>query len=163
MVSTLSILLSVQLFAQADEQIVALQDSVKVMIEQYGEKSEEVVNANFKLGKILSDNAKYEEAAVVFKKCLDICLEIYGEKHTSTAASYRNTGLAYVKTGNPQGILYLQKALDIRLEVLGENHASTADSYSYLGLVYDNNGDYPNAIKHLQKALNIRLEVLKNR
>ena len=48
----------------------------------------------------LDKYAKYDEALVIAKQCLELSKKLYGENHPSTATSYNNIGFVYRKKGD---------------------------------------------------------------
>jgi len=131
-----------------NQRVATLEDGIKVKIEKFGEKSEEVVSAYFDLFNILYGHAKYDEVLTIAKKCLSICIEIFDEKHATTAIAYNNLGEVYLTTGAyDKAFENIQKALAIRLELFGEVDSLSAVSFNTIGEIYLETGKYSNAFE----------------
>ena len=62
-------------------------------------------------------------------------ITLFGEKHESTADSYRELGVSQHQMKDYKAALQSkQRALAIRIKLFGDEHKSTADSYFSLGV-----------------------------
>lgn len=99
------------------------------------------------------------KALNLFKRALDIGLQLFGDNHSVTAVSYFNIGSVEYDMGRFSHALEAhQRALDIRLKVFGETHQETADSYERLGRVQVRMEKFTSALESLKRTLVIRLK-----
>ena len=112
------------------------------------------------LAKVFKERKSYHEALQANQQALEISERILGEKHESTADSYRELGVTQNNMGDFTSALQShQRALAIRIKLFGEEHESTADSYRQLGVTQNNMHDYSAALQSHQRALTIRLKL----
>jgi tetratricopeptide (TPR) repeat protein len=101
------------------------------------------------------------KAEPLLRERLKWCQIVLGEKHPTTASSYRNIAPnLYFQGKYAEAQPLFQKALDLRLELLGEKHPDTAKSYSDLAMNLSAQGDYADAQPLVQKALDLFRELL---
>ena len=102
----------------------------------------------------------YSQAVLSAKRALDIRLELRGEEHSSTAASYHSLGVTQHEIGDFSSARQsAQRALDIRRKLFGEKHSTTADSYHLLGITQHELGDFSSALQSKLRALDITLKL----
>ena len=95
----------------------------------------------------------------LFKRALDIGLQLFGDNHSVTAVSYFNIGCVEEDMGRFSHALEAhQRAVDIRLKVFGETHQETADSYERLGCVQLSMKKFTSALELLKRTLVIRIK-----
>ena len=100
------------------------------------------------------------KALNLFKRALDIGLQLFGDNHSVTAVSYFNIGCVENDMGRfSHALEAYQRALDIRLKVFGETHQKTADSYEGLGFVQEKMNNFTSALESFKRALSIRLKL----
>ena len=108
------------------------------------------------LAKLYCNQSKYKEAKELFKKALDIMIEIGDRK--GQAACYGILGAVYQSLGQYGKVEeYQKKALVIRKEI-GDKKGEAA-SYGNLGRVYQSRGLHGKAKEYQKKALAIRKEI----
>ena len=116
-----------------------------------------------KVGKeeYLTVSAKDSTKALnLFKRALDIGLQLFGDNHSVTAVSYFNIGCVEEDMGRFSHALEAhQRALEIRLKVFGETHQETADSYECVGCVQRRMKKFTSALESLKRTLVIRLRL----
>lgn len=96
----------------------------------------------------------------LFKRALDIGLQLFGDNHSVTAVSYFNIGCVENDMRRFSHALEAhQRALEIRLKVFGETHQETADSYEWLGCVQLSMKKFTSALESLKRTLVIRLKL----
>ena len=96
----------------------------------------------------------------LFKRALDIGLQLFGDSHPDTAISYFHIGCVESAMGRfPPALESHQRALDIILEVFGETHRKTANSYQWLGQAQSNMKKFMSALKSFKRALVIILKL----
>ena len=106
--------------------------------------------------------ARYTVALEYFKKCIAICVVVYGENHPNVARQYHNIGLICYNMGDyPMMLEWSLKALAIQQETPGEEH-DTADSYNNIAVAYNQQGDHPKAIEWHMKSLAIKERIFGN-
>ncbi len=119
----------------------------------FSNRSEEIANLHFFLGKGLGESADYTEALEYHKKSLVIREKVLGEEHSNTAASYNELGWVYHSLGIYEKALEShQKALTIRKKVCGIDHSDTATSYNDIGWIYFLLGSYERALEYLHNT-----------
>ena len=112
------------------------------------------------LSKVFKERKNYHKALQANQQALEISQRILGEKHESTADSYRQLGVTQYNMHDYSAALQsLQHALAIRIKLFGEEHESTADSYRELGVTHYNMHDYSAALQSYQRALAIHLKL----
>jgi CHAT domain-containing protein/tetratricopeptide (TPR) repeat protein len=108
--------------------------------------------------------ARYEEAANLRRRALELSRCWLGEHHPYTATSYNNLATVLHDRGDLPGAEAMnRKALAIYRGVLGERHPNTATSYNNIGAVLHDRADLTGAETMFRKALAIRLELLGER
>ncbi len=113
------------------------------------------------LATTFQETGKYSAAQPLFQRALDLCFELFGEKHPVTAAHASLLARNLDAQGKPEEAHILhQKALSVRVELLGEKHPETATSYADLAANLVQRGGGPEAQALAQKALDLRIEVL---
>lgn len=88
------------------------------------------------------------------------CLQVYGEKHPHTAASYSNLGAnlnAQGKYAEAQPLFLT--AAGIYIELLGEKHPDTANSLNSVAFNLNSQGKFAEAQQLYQKALGLYIEL----
>ena len=112
------------------------------------------------LSKVFKERKNYHKALQANQQALEISQRILGEKHESTADSYRQLGVTQHEMHEYTSALQsFQRALAIRIKLFGEEHESTADSYRELGVTQNNMHDYTLALQSHQCALAIRIKL----
>ena len=105
--------------------------------------------------------AKYDEALVIAKRCVELSEKLFGGNHLDTVPSYNNIGAIYLSKGDfDTAIKYFDIVLTIQKQILGEYHSDVATSYNNIGAVHYVKVDYNKALKYYKKALKIRRQVL---
>lgn len=103
----------------------------------------------------------YAKAHRLWQQHLQVCLRVFGEKHPTTAQSYRELASNLMHQDRiTEAQPLLQKSLDICLEIFGEMHPSTADSYNDLAYTFKFQSKYVEAQTFNQKALDLYRELL---
>ncbi|MEA3450461.1 MAG: CHAT domain-containing tetratricopeptide repeat protein, partial [Bacteroidota bacterium] len=135
--------------------------SLEIFLELLGEKHTYVASSYGNIGNVYHNKCKYDNVQPVKRdsllnraleyhfKCLEIQLELLGEKHTDVAASYMNIGNVYAdkpEYDNAQSVKrdsllnkaldYYLKSLEIYVGLLGEKHTYVAMSYKKIGIIY---------------------------
>ena len=123
-----------------------------------GEEQADLIDA---LANLLQYVSEYKKAEKLYVNLTEICKEIFGEEHPSTATSYNNLAGVYDSQGEYGKAEELhQKSLQIRDKVLGEEHPDTAVSYNNLAAVYNRQGKYREAEELYKRSLQIRERIL---
>lgn len=125
-------------------------------------------NSVYKISRIalfLSDTyIKYDEALLLYKKSLQLQIELFGENHEKTSQSYINLSDFYKLINDFNKALFLcKKATKIRENILGSYHLSTIEAYNNLADIYRLTQDYTNALEILEKNTNISTKYLGNK
>ena len=112
------------------------------------------------LSKRFKEEKSYDKALQANQQALEISERILGEKHESTADSYRELGIIQHEMHDYTSALQShQRALAIRIKLSGEEHESTAKSYRELGITQREMHDYTSALQSHQRALDIRFKL----
>ena len=123
-------------------------------------QTEGLVKCYIDLGTVYEQGRNYSEALQSNRRALDIATRFFGEKHESTADSYRALGVTQHNMNDYSAALQShQRALAIRIKLFGEEHESTADSYREIGVTQYNMHDYSAALQSHQHALAIRIKL----
>ncbi|RQW04663.1 tetratricopeptide repeat protein [candidate division KSB1 bacterium] len=108
----------------------------------------------------ISDLGEHQKAIIYFERSLEICKNVYGEKHAEVATRLNNLGTAWHELGNyQQAIRYYEQALVIDRTVHGEQHPNVAGNLNNLGGAWWALGDYQKAINYYELALAIDQDV----
>ena len=76
--------------------------------------------------------------------------------HPSTAKTYNNIGLIYLRKGDfEKSLEFYLKYLKIDEQKFGIDHPSTATTYIIIGFIYSKKGDYNNSLEYYLKSLKI--------
>ena len=123
-------------------------------------QTEMLVKCYIDLGNVYKQEKNYSEALQSNRRALDIAKRVFGEKHESTADSYRELGVTqYMMHDYSAALQSHQRALAIRIKRFREEHESTADSYRELGVTQYIMHDYSAALQSHQRALAIRIKL----
>ena len=102
----------------------------------------------------------YPDALHSNQCALDIRLELYGERHLTTAESYHSLGITQHEQGDFTSALQSQqRALNIRLELFTEQHLITNDGYHLLGVTQQEPADLTSTLQSEQCVPDIRPEL----
>ncbi|HEV7787053.1 MAG TPA: tetratricopeptide repeat protein, partial [Thermoanaerobaculia bacterium] len=120
----------------------------------FGEGDFRVADTLGNLGAVLEGEEKYEEAAAVHARSLEIRRRIYGDHGPVVAQSYLHLAETRRKLGQTAAALPLgQKALAVMEEALGREHPLVAYPHQVLGLILRDRGDPAAAEPHLRQSL----------
>ncbi|CAF3699095.1 unnamed protein product [Rotaria sp. Silwood1] len=113
------------------------------------------------LGRVKSQQGRYEKGITFYKKSLEIKRKIFPEDHPSLALTYNNIGLAYNNMNDYlKALNSYEKANKIYEKSVPPNHPDLATSYNNIGTVYYNMCHYSKALEFYDNALKIREKVL---
>ena len=111
-------------------------------------------------GVLLHYSARYTEAEPLFRKALEIVLNLHPEPHPSTARNYNDLAVLLGTTGRyAEAEPLYRKALEIDLDIHGEQHPTTARDYGNLAGLLETTGRYVEAEPLHRKALEINLDI----
>ena len=151
-----------------DEAASALATARTRYLEIVAERDEQVKRDKENVAQILGKEAQiaavkfdYAAASDFSQQQLALLIEVLGEEHPATAASYNNVAVSL----NDQGRLseaspFFRKALDIRKLVFGEEHLDTATSYNNVACNLSAQGYFIEAEPLFRTALGIRKRIL---
>ncbi len=112
------------------------------------------------LGLYAQHLGEYREARELHERALAIWRKLYGEEHTTVAASLNNLAEVLQALGeHDRARELLEQALAIRRQVYGEEHPSVATSLNNLAVVLRALGDYDRARELHEQALAIYRQV----
>ncbi|MEM7762044.1 MAG: tetratricopeptide repeat protein, partial [Cyanobacteria bacterium P01_A01_bin.40] len=108
------------------------------------------------LGKFYRGQGIYSQAEQWYEKCLNVCRERLGEKHSQVATSLNNLAetYSYQKRYNEAKPLY-EKALKLRKQLLSEQDPDIAESLNNLAGLHKSLKEYDQAQDLYQEALTI--------
>ncbi len=110
---------------------------------------------------LLQYTANIQKAEILYKKLLDIYINVFGEWNAGTAKCYNNLAYVYLRKKKYEKAEELQKkSLKIQKKVLGEKNSDTANSYNNLAQVYEKQQKYEKAEELYKKSLLIRIYTL---
>ena len=117
---------------------------------------------------VLDQEKRYEEAAKIAEKVVNIGAEIYGPEHPNVelalknfAAVLNNLAEEYVSKGRyDESVSFHLRALVIRGDILGMYYPDLEQSLYNIGNVYRAQGRYTEAISLFKRALGIREKAL---
>lgn len=96
----------------------------------------------------------------ISKNKLQVCLEIFGEKHPTTAFLYHGVGEELRIIGKyDEALACHEKGLEIKKEIFGEKHPDTACSYNHVGSILEDLEKYEKALVFREKTLEISEEI----
>ncbi|CAF3676730.1 unnamed protein product [Rotaria socialis] len=108
------------------------------------------------LGRLKSEQGKYEEAAKLLEVSLAIDQTSLPEDDADMAITYGNISSVYYQQGNySKALEFSVKDLEIKKKPLPPNHPDLAISYNTIGLVYGGMGNYTKATESYEKTLKI--------
>lgn len=104
---------------------------------------------------------KYQEAAEVAERALNVAQETFGPDHQKVAISLNNLATLYRILGKyPEAERLYQRALLIKEKAFGLNHPEVATTLNNLAGLYKAQGKYSKAEPLYQRALKIREKTL---
>jgi eukaryotic-like serine/threonine-protein kinase len=113
------------------------------------------------IGRVLSHQAKLEDALAYFQRALAIFEEALGPRHPAVANSLDNIGRVLMDQGAvKEALAHHQRALAIFEEALGPRHPAVANALDSIGGALGGQGELEAGLTHLQRALAIREEAL---
>jgi len=125
-----------------------------------GEDGLVVAGFFFGLGDKLFENSQFKDAMELYKKALEIRLEILGDKHPDTAKSYEAVGNVFFKEANFESAEEMyQKALEIDLEAQPDNHLVLSHRYDRMANVLRQQCRFDEATKMNKQSLARKLHV----
>ena len=132
-------------------------DSLKsVAIEQFGEKSDLMVNLYSDLGQAYLYLGQTDSAENYFIKAIKISRSIHGNNNPQIAGLYGNLGILYANLGKfDQALNLFEQALNIQKALYGEDNPNLLQTLNNLSYVYINLGNYDQALKIQQKLLKL--------
>jgi eukaryotic-like serine/threonine-protein kinase len=129
--------------------------------QELGAGHPELAFSHLRLGILLDDQDRQDEAREQLEKALAIQLAAYGEAHPSIAETYTRLGTVAREQGRlEEAREFHEKALALRLRVLGEGRPLVAESRTYLGELAALRGDLPLARRELAAAKEILVREL---
>lgn len=75
-------------------------------LKEINENNPQIIPNYFFYGQFLLKTGKINKALTVQKKALDLCLAIYGNKHTFTSLAYKNVGDVFMAAGDYDSALF---------------------------------------------------------
>jgi eukaryotic-like serine/threonine-protein kinase len=110
-------------------------------------------------GRILSQQAEYEEATAAYDQALRIESDALGANHPRIADSWSNLGSLAEQMGDHDAAIdYHQRALALRESMLGAHHPKVAESLNNLGNAHWGRGELELATEKLQRAARIKID-----
>ncbi|CAF4562150.1 unnamed protein product [Rotaria socialis] len=112
-----------------------------------------------KIGLILENQGKYDEALGYYKQALDIKEKCYLPGSVSIAASFNHIGniLSSQKKYN-EALDFYKRALDIEGKCFSSGHVNIAANHNKIGIILRGQGRYDEALKYYQRALEMQEE-----
>ncbi|CAF1270557.1 unnamed protein product [Adineta steineri] len=111
-----------------------------------------------KLGDILRQMGKYDEAEKYYHRCLN---KLSSDDDRNISICYYALGrLADCKGDLDQSLEWFQKSLEIDMRILKPDDPSIANTHNSMANIYQTNGDYQQALKSYNKALKIFRQAL---
>lgn len=116
-----------------------------------------------KLGETLSINSRETESFQCYKKCLNICTNVFGPQHFKNAKFYNQLGVYYsIFSRFDKAILYFDTALSIRNNHFGFISREVAETYTDMSNCYRKMSEFERAIAYAQTALDIYKKAKKD-
>ncbi|CAF5173418.1 unnamed protein product, partial [Rotaria magnacalcarata] len=112
-----------------------------------------------KIGLILENQGKYDEALGYYKQALDIKEKCYLPGSVSIATSFNHIGniLSSQKKYN-EALDFYKRALDIEEKCFSSGHVNIVVNHSKIGIVLREQGKYDEALKYYHRALEMQEE-----
>ena len=110
----------------------------------------------FYKGEHLMKLNRSQEAEMLFREALKICLERYGEIHEKVAKCYNNLGVALRNQGHDEEAMRLYgKALTIYRQTYGDHHSLIHQTLTNIGVYRLGLGQFEEAEAYLEEALRV--------
>jgi tetratricopeptide (TPR) repeat protein len=114
-----------------------------------------------RLGNVYVKQQKYELAEAIYRRVLEMRIEIFGADHADIASSYLHLGRLQLSRGDhTDGVVWLQKALPIAEKHMGSTHPFTGDIVEQMALSYFEAGDHDRAEPLFWQAYKIKREYM---
>jgi len=114
----------------------------------------------FRMANVYNKTGKHAEALELYKKSLDINIEVHGQTHKNVASLY--DGMAFVSRAlgkYTEALELYTQSLDIRLKVHGLDHPHVANAYNGMANAYNRMGKHAEALALFEKSLAIMVKV----
>jgi tetratricopeptide (TPR) repeat protein len=120
---------------------------------------------SYELSIILGDYylhlGEYDQALIIYEKCMKISLNTNDSKKTNLANDYSSIAVVYRYKGDyDNSLLLFEKCLILKKEIYNRENLSIASTYANLGYVWSKKRDNKTALEFYNKSLLIKLKFL---
>ena len=130
------------------------QRALRQAVQQFGEKSPEVVKCHYGMLVIDDYQQAYDKCLKQASKVLEMSRVAYGDKHKIVVNILNLIGGAYWQLSDcKNGLKYFQEALDMERDLSGEDSEEYAMILGNIGAVYKEQDDYELSLEYTQKPV----------
>ena len=138
-----------------------INDIIDIRLRRREHDEMSTVGLVFKMGEFLHKYGELEESKSWYKRCLALCVQLFGENDKYTGHCYIDIANVLLRQNcYEEALANFRKALEIYTMVLGEEHSDTATCYDKIGNALHSLGDVDNALANHRNALGIRERTL---
>ncbi len=148
---------------ELDTALVYLNKALELQKEIFGEKSLQVAETYFNMGKVYVGQSKYHDAATRFFEAEDIQMQFMPESVGDVAVTnfhIREDIFGLSGKYEELALHALERYVKYIVEKYGESHIKTAEYYNRLGAIFYERGDKKSGAEYLNKSLSIHLNLL---
>eukprot|EP00291_Cryptomonas_curvata_P027898 CAMPEP_0172204986 /NCGR_PEP_ID=MMETSP1050-20130122/32320_1 /TAXON_ID=233186 /ORGANISM="Cryptomonas curvata, Strain CCAP979/52" /LENGTH=627 /DNA_ID=CAMNT_0012883725 /DNA_START=2212 /DNA_END=4091 /DNA_ORIENTATION=- len=118
-------------------------------------------NITNRIGLVLYDQGKYDDAMQSYMESLAIKTQWFGPHHVGVASTHVNIGNVYQAQGEyERALFHLNTGLPVLISQLGNAHVSVADTKQSIGIVLANLGNSSKSLQLYQEAHSIYMQAL---
>jgi tetratricopeptide (TPR) repeat protein/DNA-binding XRE family transcriptional regulator len=130
------------------------QEALSIGIQAWGKESAEFSDIIGGLGRLYAWYRKFEQAAPLLRRALEIRRNVFGDEHPQTAYSLEDLAALARRRGDPVAAeQFCTQALAIRLQKLGPYHPDIARNFQALAVLAQDQGKSDEAEKLYREAL----------
>jgi tetratricopeptide (TPR) repeat protein len=138
----------------------SIKTALKIQLKFHDYQSPFIHKIFERVGLLLQNQGKFEEAKRVYYKALKRYTNYYGDTHPLVALTYARLGTLAINQHNwTDAINDLQKALELHKNWFGPESAEVAGILGHVANMYRHKGDVPRALKNYKKALAIYAKI----
>ncbi|CDW89751.1 protein kinase domain containing protein [Stylonychia lemnae] len=144
-----------QILKNFDQSLDYYERASKLIIDEYGSNNPQIIDCLKNIGSIYIFQKKYELADEKITSALKICRNIFGEKNSFTAETYRQMGDIQSQFNSEEALISYKKALMIYDSLFGPDNQNNVVVLNNMAHLYLNQSDFNKAEQLCLQCLEI--------